>query len=61
MAQASEVDLLLNSWRNEKCSPTEVGQTAWEERSDEPADIVKHLFVVDPEGGEALGGVEGPP
>jgi len=40
-------------------APREAARTAWEERADGPANIIKHLVVTDPEGGETLGGVEG--
>ena len=31
---------------------------AWEEQADGPADAVRHLVAIDPEGGKALGGME---
>ena len=45
---------------SEQSTPREeVSRTSWEELADEPADAVEHLVIPDPEGGEALGGLEG--
>ena len=52
------LELAIVHWQGWIYTEQEVSRTGWEEQADGPADAVRHLVAVDPEGGKALGGME---